>query len=68
MVLFVGTKERCETARAKLLADPMFTRMMAREAHGVLQVVEAAKAPRPVVTRVRWYQSRVGEMGGVRAI
>ena len=68
MVLFVGTEARCEEARGKLLEDPLFTRMMAREAHGALQIVAAAKAPRAVVTRAHAYHSKVGELGGVRAI
>jgi hypothetical protein len=68
MVLFVGTREKCEMARTKLLENPQFRRLLARQAHGVLQIVESAKAPRAVVTRASAYQSRVGEMGGVRAI
>lgn len=67
-VLFVGTKEKCELARAKLLENPQFRRLLARDAHGSLQIVEAAKAPRAVVARASLYQSRVGEMGGVRPI
>ncbi len=68
MVLFLGTKEKCEAARTKLLSDPLFTRMLAREAHGALQIVAAAKAPHAVVSRAHAYHSRVGEMGGIRAI
>lgn len=68
MVLFVGTKENCELARTRLLEDPQFTRLLARDAHGVLQIIAAAHAPHPVVTRAHAYQSRVGEMGGIRPI
>ncbi|RFC45147.1 MAG: hypothetical protein DVB28_000701 [Verrucomicrobia bacterium] len=68
MVLFVGTKEKCESARLKLLEDPQFSSMMARAAHGVLQIVAAAHAPRAVVNRAHAYQSSVGELGGVRPI
>jgi hypothetical protein len=68
MVLFVGTKEDCETARTKLSEDPQFSRLLARDAHGVLQIVAAGKAPRAVVSRAHAYQSRVGEMGGILPI
>lgn len=68
MVLFVGTKEQCETARIKLLADPQFSRMLARDAHGALQIIASARAPRALVSRAHAYQSKVGELGGVRPI
>ena len=57
MVLFVGTKEQCETARTKLLEDPQFSRMLSRAAHGALQIVAAAHAPHAVVSRAHAYQS-----------
>lgn len=68
MVLFVGPQKRCEEARVKLMEDPFFCRLMARDAHGALQIVAAAKAPKAVVSRVVHYHSKVGELGGVRPI
>ncbi len=68
MVLFVGTKEGCELARTKLMENPQFARLLARDAHGTLQIVQAAHAPHAVVSRAHAYQSKVGETGGIQPI
>lgn len=68
MVLFVGTKEDCELARLKLTGNLQFARLLARDAHGVLQIVPAAQAPHAVIARAHAYQSRVGEAGGIKPV
>lgn len=68
LVLFVGTKERCESAREILRANPQFSALMARDRGGVLQIVAAGTAPRPVLARVRQYHSQVASLGGVRPV
>lgn len=68
IVLCVGSREQCEKMEATLRTSPDFVTILSRERHGRLQIAPAASATRPVLVRIRHYQSRVGSISAVQPI
>jgi hypothetical protein len=64
----VGSLEKCEKMKETLLASPDFTSILARERHGKLQIVPSAGALHPVPVRIKYYNSRVGDVSAIQPI
>jgi hypothetical protein len=68
IVLCVGPRERCEQMRESLLASPDFIALLARERHGRLQIAPAASTAYAVPARIKYYNSRVGDVSAIQPI
>ena len=68
IVLSVGTRERCEKMREKLMEDPEFVALLSRERHGRLQITPSAGSIGHVPVRIRNYNSRVTAIGAVTPV
>lgn len=68
IVLCVGTQERCEQMKEKLLRDPEFTSILSRERHGKLQITPSRGSAGHVPIRIRNYNARISAIGAVNPI
>ena len=60
IVLAVGTRDRCEKLRSKLMDDPQFLALLARQRHGSLQIAPSGGRVCPLFSGGRGKRIRVG--------